>query len=116
MRSASWLPRMADFEAYNRLLDNKVSTAATPESVASPACEEMGGVQPTTILGDRKNETNVSRPSTPLVLRKVPTDGTRRSARKSILARKLETATSPDAQSPSLTLPPYKPRRSKYDI
>jgi hypothetical protein len=119
VRSASWLPRLADFEGHTRLFDNPLA-APSPEAGASPMyVEEMGGMA-TTVLRDRKNGngTNVSQTaaSTPVVLRKSPTDGTRKSARRP--KPRLETGMTPTAtaDSPVATLAPYKPRRSKYDV
>jgi hypothetical protein len=118
VRAASWLPRVADFKEYNRLLEE----GGMSQGCASPMMED--GVSaayssPSTgqqILGDRTNIPEQMTPSTPVVRRKMPIDGTRKSARKAKpSARSTEVNLSAGSTSPSET-PTYKPRRSKYDI
>jgi hypothetical protein len=103
--SATWLPRMADFEVYNRLVED-CSTPMTPESI-DDGCVGTG----ISVLGDRTNVPE-NMPMTPVVHRKSPIDGTRRSTRKSRTSNKNGNAASPI--DPDIL--PYKPRKSKYDI
>jgi hypothetical protein len=104
--NAPWLPRVADFESYNRLFDD--GDVVSPES-ASP----MDFVStPQSVLAERTNGLNVpeNTPSTPVVHRKPPIDGTRKSARK------LKPTVRISGTSPIESTPTYKPRKSKYDI
>jgi hypothetical protein len=122
VRSASWLPRVADFKEYNRLFEEEGHLSPTgcespmmtdeggPTSSSSSCSPAQGG-----ILGDRTNMLEEMVPSTPVVQRKlaISNTGPRKSARKTKpSARSAEVNKS---ASPTET-PPYKPRRSKYDI
>ena len=109
--SATWLPRMADFEGYAPLFKEGVLNLASP-SCESPM-EDFIDAANYSILADRIHGTTVPEASsaTPVVLRKPPNDGTRKSARKSKSLARPETG----GESP-VTDPPYKPRRSKYDV
>lgn len=104
--AATWLPRMADFEGYARLFDDTSTECASPmEDYETPT---------QTILADRINATNVleNRPSTPVVHRKPPIDGTRKSGRK---PKPSPARLEMEGKSPAET-PTYKPRKSKYDV
>jgi hypothetical protein len=102
---APWLPRMADFEAYNGLFEDYPTPGMSP----TPPLDEPVSQPVPTVLTERTNGNNVpvseSAPTTPRAQRKV--DGNRRSLRKS---KKV----SVDGVEPEVV--PYKPRRSKYDI
>jgi len=103
--AATWLPRFADFEGYTHLFDDTSTECTSPMET----CET-----PThTILADRINATNVSEntPETPVLHRKPPIDGTRKSGRKSKPSARLEIGADSLVETPT-----YKPRRSKYDI
>ena len=108
--SATWLPRVSDFEGYTRLFEDP--SPPSPECV-TPMTDESDVLSQMRILEDKINGTNVpeNSPSTPLVHRKPPVDGTRKSARKS----KPPASVDQGGESPAET-PPYKPRRSKYDL
>ena len=103
--TATWLPRLADFEGCPKSLDD---TSTVPSDCATPmeSCKI-----PTSYLAltDRTNGTNVlennDTPSTPVLHRKT---GTRKSQRKKLSAGRLEM----DIEE----APTYKPRRRKYDI
>jgi hypothetical protein len=125
VRSASWLPRVADFKEYNRLFEEEghlspagcdspmMMDESGPISSSSSCSPAQGG-----ILGDRTNMLEETAPSTPVVQRKmaISNTGPRKSARKTKpSARSAEVNKSAATTSPSET-PPYKPRRSKYDI
>ena len=82
--TASWLPRMADFEAYGRCFDDGSGNTSVPQS----PMEDVVSMSTTQLaLADRKNGTNV--PEGSGVTRKSihrksqQIDGTRKSARKS---------------------------------
>jgi hypothetical protein len=109
--AATWLPRMADFEGYTHLLDD-MSTSSASEC-ASPPMECCDAPMLHVALTDRTNGTNVpensTTPSTPVVHRKPPpSDGPRKSERKPKPPARMEMDV--DAT------PPYKPRKSKYDV
>jgi hypothetical protein len=103
--AATWLPRFADFEGYTNLLDDTSTECTSPMETCETSTH--------TILADRINATNVpeNTPETPVLHRKSPSDGTRKSGRKPKPSVRLEM----EADSPVET-PTYKPRRSKYDI
>jgi len=105
--AASWLPRVNDFEAYSPLLEEGGGMATS--DCGSP----MVGTPTHSVLVDLVNGTNVPEncPSTPVLHRKPPIDTTRKSTRKTKLAPRAETST-----ENSFETPPYKPRRSKYDV
>ena len=105
--AATWLPRVVDFEAYSPLLDEAGGMATS--DCGSP----MVGTPTYNVLLDLVNGTNVPEncPSTPVLQRKPPIDATRKSTRKTKLATRAETST-----ENSFETPPYKPRRSKYDV
>jgi hypothetical protein len=130
VRSASWLPRVADFKEYNRLFEDTPSVSPGCHSPmmmmmmedcsmdsGSPGAAGQG------ILGDRTNMLEQQQqkiPLTPVVHRKTPINvQPRKSARK---PKPTPTRSTTDGNnnkaastSPSET-PTYKPRRSKYDI
>jgi len=105
--AATWLPRVGDFEAYSPLLEEG-------GGMATSDCGSPMVATPThSVLVDLVNGTNVPEncPSTPVLHRKPPIDTTRKSTRKTKLAARAETST-----ENSFETPPYKPRRSKYDV
>lgn len=109
--NAPWLPRVADFEPYNRLLEDRSLGSPISPDCTSPA--DFVYTPPENVLGERTNGLNVpeNTPSTPVARRKAPIDGTRKSTRK----LKPSTLGGMATTSP-VEIPPYKPRKSKYDI
>lgn len=112
MSSATWLPRIADFEGYTHLLGDTAGCAADspPLDCSTPMTDEDAGQ--IGILEDRTDATNVpeNSPTTPLVHRKPPMDGTRKSGRKSKTTARMGQGEIP------VEAPPYRPRKSKYDL
>jgi hypothetical protein len=108
--TATWLPRVADFEGYTHILDD-MSTSSASEC-ASPPMESCETPMSHVVLTDRTIGMNVlennKTPSTPVVHRKPPIDGSRKSGRKPKPPARMEM----DVDA----IPPYKPRKSKYDI
>lgn len=106
--AATWLPRMADFEGYAHLLEERMVTTSMSPACLSPMTDTVA--TPTEmVLGDRTNVPE-SAPSTPTPLRKPPIDTSRKSNGKPKPAARSEI----QDESPATT--PYKPRKSKYDI
>jgi hypothetical protein len=108
--SATWLPRIADFEGYTNLLDDE-----SHSGVEEGAHETVETSTETVMGGGRISGNNVSEQSilTPVLHHKTPTaDGRRKSARKSRSLAHAETA----IESPGASTPTYKPRKSKYDV
>lgn len=110
--SASWLPRVADFKEYTRLFDEAPSSPVCDSPMED--CRTTSSPTDQVILGDRTNMPEQSS-STPVVHRKVPIDGPRKSARKPKLASRSTAVNTSASASPPET-PQYKPRKSKYDI
>lgn len=107
--TATWLPRFVDFEAYSPLLEEGGGMASS--DCGSPM---MGTpMSSSSVLVDLVNGTNVPEhcPSTPVLHRKPPIDATRKSTRKTKLAPGRRAS-----EDNSFETPPYKPRRSKYDV
>jgi len=109
--SASWLPRVADFKEYRQLFEppkSPVNDSPMEDCRASSSSPDQF------ILGDRTNMLQQTS-STPVVHRKVPIDGPRKSARKSRPLSRSTVVNTSGGESPPKT-PEYKPRKSKYDI
>ena len=107
---ATWLPRVGDFESYTRLFDD----TSTSSDCASPMETCEASAYAAAVLADRVNVNDISEhntPSTPVVHRKPPIDGPRKSGRKPKLPARLETG-----EDSLVATPTYKPRRSKYDV
>jgi hypothetical protein len=103
--TATWLPRVGDFEGYIHLFDD--DSAPSPGS-PSPMDDVSNA------LADRKNAANLpeAKVTTPVEHRKSLSDGPRKSTRKSKpTAARLESD-----WSNGLATPTYKPRKSKYDV
>jgi hypothetical protein len=107
--AATWLPRMADFEGYAHLLEERPAATYMSPSCLSPMTDTTETPMEI-VLGDRTNVPE-NTPSTPTTNRKPPINSPRKSGRKP------KPAVQSDVQDESpVTTPTYKPRRSKYDI
>ena len=114
--TATWLPRLADFE-YNigigdgfRLFEETPPTpmSPTPGPVTPHTPMQMDDIEKS-VLGERSTALgNVPMPETPVVQRKQSGDGTRKSARKTKTPKRLESDLQAEIN--------YRPRKSKYDI
>jgi len=105
MQGAEWLPRIADFEAYSRMVIDDGKPLSPKDSALSPGTETSAtpASMAEAVLGDRTNvPENDSKP---------PIDK-RKSKRRSRAADRSESSGrhSPDG------VRAYKPRKSKYDV
>jgi hypothetical protein len=108
MSTATWLPRLADFEYTNIGLFEE--TPLTPKSPDIGPSTPMEDVEKGVLEERSSTAENVPEPQTPVVQRKTKKgDGTRKSARKTRSPKRLEK----ESESHEIT---YRPRKSKYDI